>query len=207
MGISPTKRWSIFLSGNWHSVSVLLSSKWLFLGSFIGRFLSLFWEQIFYFNLEHGSACSHFKYFTSYSLVCTTHTIGSIWHLSKRLEEATSRCCIWLVLLCPHLQGVWWGMVWYSPQKEQWPSHATVVALWWHNKHLSMGLLNNVVSIAISMKRFQKGILKLVESLGIWRWSALIHTCDMTPLSYFPSWAILSSSGNEEDCNVLLQLM
>lgn len=78
MEISPSKRWSIFLSGNWHSVSILLSSKWLYLSSFLGRFLSLFLEQIFFFNLEHGSACSHFKYFTSYPFVCpplpTTHT-------------------------------------------------------------------------------------------------------------------------------------
>lgn len=53
-----------------------------------------FSESRFFFNLEHGSTHSHFKYFTSHPLVCTIHTISGIWHLSKMLEEATSRCCV-----------------------------------------------------------------------------------------------------------------
>lgn len=153
-------------------------------------------SRFFFFNLEHGSACSHFKYFKSHQLVWTTHTIGGIWHLSKRLEKATSRCCVWLVLLCPHLRGVWWGMGWYSPQEEQWPSHATAVALWWHNKHICPWVCSAVWSPLPSLwTDFSRAVCDGVESLGIWRWSALIHSCDMTPLSYFTSWAILSSFG------------
>ena len=110
--ISPSKTWPIFLSWNWHCVSILLPSERLFLSSIIGRFLLIFWKQIFFFLIWSMDWLVHVVK-TSYQLVCTTHTRR---RLSKRLEEATSGCCVWSAFLWPQVWGLWWGTGWYGPQ-------------------------------------------------------------------------------------------
>lgn len=67
MGVSLSKRWSIFLSWNWHCVRTSLSSEYLFLRFFI----FIISESRLY--LKPGSASPRSKYFISHQLVCTTH--------------------------------------------------------------------------------------------------------------------------------------
>lgn len=95
-----------FLSWNWHCISVLFLSEWLFLSFFIGRFLSFFYQQIFFFwNIDQHAQVLNISHPIS---LFVPYTVGSIWCLSKRLEEATSWCHVRLALLCPHVWRKEW---------------------------------------------------------------------------------------------------
>ena len=133
------------------------------------------------------------------------HTTGSIWHLSKRLEEDTSWCYVWLIFLWPHVWSLRWGMGWYSPQR----NNAQAMLQMWHcgdTIHTSIHVCVLLWSAFPPLWGDFAGRFLMV--LRVWEfedslpWSTRYNPATLLPL-YEPFFQHL---GNEENHKFLLQL-
>lgn len=166
MEISPSKRWSVILSWNWHCVIYcfhLNSYFWIFSFFFFLSFvcLSFFFSLRADFCLEHRSACLYFKCFMSYQFVCATHNKR---HLVS-FKKAGGSCFRML-----HVAGPFFAPSnencrgWHNPEKKQQPSRHSwgrVMA-----QYTPPSVCSSMASAAVSVQRCQQGSLECCQEHG-----------------------------------------